>query len=191
MNYKILGYVTDNREVKFYIINVMSPEATTTNYGIKTVNEINMLRTFEQVKKDITTKTADVCMTPCKYDTTKNKIEFPDNIKRSLIKTNYSYFDSVKMDKIDSLVNDKANDLVTQGGMARSYCDGHGIPLFWSGWVECKSGRRHSINVQKMFDDRLTLSLSEQGPNGRLIRAYTVKGLNEVVSSILKIYKYA
>lgn len=191
MNYKILGYVTENREVKFYIIDIVSSEASTTNYGIKTVGAINKLRSFEQVKRDIITKTEDTCMTPCKYDTSKNKIEFPDNIKKSLIKTNYDYFDSVKLDKLDELVNNKGNDLVTQGGIARSYCDSHGIPLFWSGWVECRSKRRYSLNVQKMFDERFTISLLEQGPNPKEIRAYTVKGLNEVVSSILKIYKYA
>lgn len=191
MNYQILGYITDNREVKYYIINAIVPEASTTNYGIKTVGEINKLRAFEQVKNDITTKTSDVCMTPCKYDKTKNKIEFPDNIKRGLIKSNLAYFDSVKMDKIDELVNNKANDLVTQGGMQRSYCNDKGVPLYWSGWLESKSGNKYNVTVQKMFDERFTLTLAVFGPGGKVLRSYTVKGLQEVVSSMVKIYKYA
>ena len=189
MNYKILGYVTDNREIKYYIIDVLSEEAKTTNFGIKTVGEINELRTFGDVVKDITTKTDNTCLTPCKYDSSKNKIEFPDAIKKTLIKTNYSYFDSVKMDKIDELVNNKVNDFITHGGMARSFCVGHGLPLLWSGWVESKSKNRYSITIQKMFDDRLTIALSVQGKE--IIRKYTVKGLQEVVNSIIKIHKYA
>lgn len=191
MNYNIVGYITDNRDVKYYLIDVISPEASTTNYGIKTVGAINKLRAFEQVKRDITTLTDSKCMTPCTYDRAKNKIEFPDNIKKSLIKTNFAYFDSIKLDKLDQLVNNKVDTLVTQGGIVRSYCIDKGIPLYWSGWLEAKSGTKYNIAVQKMFNDRFTIAVALFGPGGKVLRDFTVKGLTEVVNSLAKIYKYA